>query len=307
MVMFTCRFLPSPLKRRIKEISRDIRASLSDMIEKREKALKGGEAPKDNLLDTLLESNRKEIEEHGKNKKVGMTIEDVMDECKLFYVAGQETTASLLVWTMIVLSMYPDWQARAREEVLKVYSNRKPDFDGLHHLKIVSFYHGTLFFNTFTYNYMFSIFSQQTTMIFYEVLRLYPPIVVFHRQVHKDVKLGNLSLPAGVKIALPLVMVHNDCKLWGDDAKEFKPERFSAGLLKATNGKASFFPFGGGPRICLGQNFTLLEAKVTLSMILQRFSVELSPTYVHAPCSVISLQPQYGAHVILRKVENKKY
>ncbi|XP_020233596.2 LOW QUALITY PROTEIN: cytochrome P450 716A67 [Cajanus cajan] len=272
------RFVPTPTHKRVKEIDRDIKASLKDIINKREKALKEGEATKNDLLDILLESNHREIQEHGNNMNVGMNIEDVIEECKLFYFAGQETTAALLVWTMILLSRYPDWQVRAREEVLQIFGNRKLDVDGLSHLKIV-------------------------TMVLYEVLRLYPPIIGFGRKIHKDVKLGNLSLPAGVQLLLPTVMVQHDCDLWGDDAKEIKSERFSEGVLKATNGKTSFFPFGGGPRICIGQNFSLLEAKIALSMILQHFSFELSPTYTHAPFTVVTLQPHHGAYVILSKVK----
>ena len=109
-------------------------------------------------------------------------------------------------------------------------------------------------------------------MILYEVLRLYPPVAGMTRSIEKDVKLGTLTLPAGVHV------------------------------LKATNGRVSFFPFGWGPRICIGQNFSLLEAKMALSMILQHFSFELSPAYAHAPTALITIQPQYGAHIILRKV-----
>ncbi|KAH9779515.1 cytochrome P450 72A15 [Citrus sinensis] len=271
------RYVPTKRNRRMKELDKEIRVRLADIIRKREIAMKTGEAAKDDLLGLLMESNLKEIKEHGNNKLKGISRDDVIDECKLFYFAGQETTSVLLLWTMVLLSKHQDWQAHAREEVLQVFGDKKPDFDGLNRLKIVQ-------------------------MIFYEVLRLYPPLPVLSRYVEKETKIGDLILPAESVIALQTLLVHHDKKLWGDDAKEFKPERFSEGISKATKNQVSYFPFAWGPRICIGQNFALVEAKMAMAMILQNFSFELSASYVHAPHAFIFLQPQHGAHLILRKL-----
>ena len=122
----------------MKKNHKDITATLKAIIKKGEKSLNAGEANMDNLLGILLESNRKEIQKHGNNNNVGMSIQEVIEECKLFYFAGQETTASLLVWTIVLLSRHTVWQTRAREEVFQVFGNQNPDFDGLSRLKIVS-------------------------------------------------------------------------------------------------------------------------------------------------------------------------
>lgn len=139
-------------------------------------------------------------------------------------------------------------------------------------------------------------------MILQEVLRLYPPVVELNRVVSEDMTIGDVFLPAGVLVNLPILLIQQDEKLWGEDAKEFNPERFNEGISKATKGNMSFFSFGWGPRICIGSNFAMTEAKMTLALILQRFVFELSPSYAHAPSGTGTLRPQFGAQIILERL-----
>ncbi|KQK08831.1 cytochrome P450 72A13 [Brachypodium distachyon] len=264
-------FFPTENNKRMREINREIEGLLRGIIEKRESTKESNEHG-DDLLGLLLQSNKA-----SGTSSLRMSIEDVIEECKLFYFAGMETTSVLLTWTLVVLSMHPEWQDKAREEVLSVFGKDKPSFDCMNRLKTV-------------------------TMILYEVLRLYPPVVTLNRKTFKEMRIGDISYPAGIVVELPVILVHHNPNIWGKDVLEFKPQRFAEGISKATKDRPAFFPFGSGPRICIGQNFAMLEAKMALSMILQRFEFELSLSYAHAPYTVVTLHPQHGAQIIIKSL-----
>nr|AYM55613.1 cytochrome p450 [Croton stellatopilosus] len=259
------RFLPTKKNMRMYSIDKEIKAKLRDMIHKKEQARSSNA----DMLSLLLQ--------YKKESDGDLTDEDIIEECKLFYFAGQETTAHWLTWTLIVLSMHPNWQEKAREEVLQICGNKIPEIDQLNRLKIVA-------------------------MILNEVFRLYPTVPLLFRYTHRETNLKEMSIPGGVELALPILFVHYDADYWGDDVQEFKPERFADGISKASKDQAAFYPFGWGPRICLGQNFANIEAKMALAMILQHFSFELSPSYTHAPFTHVTLQPQHGAHIVLHQL-----
>ncbi|GAB2258810.1 hypothetical protein Droror1_Dr00014970 [Drosera rotundifolia] len=273
------RYLPTKRLKRMKEIHRTVRALILNLIEQRKsKAAKvSNEESNKDLMGLLLESNAKEAERstgHGISK--GLSMEEVVEEVKLFYLVGQDMTASSLVWAMIMLSQHQDWQQCARDEVFKLFGTTTPHFDGLSRLKIV-------------------------TMIINEVLRLYPVVASLVRSIDEPTKLKDITLLPGMTLNLPVIFVHRDPEIWGDNAHEFNPERFSGGSSRIPG---SFFPFGGGSRLCIGQHFAMLELKMALAMILQRFSFHLSPTYSHALRVSVSLEPQFGAHLILRKLQS---
>lgn len=271
------RFVPTKDNWRRSKLSKEIDGMLRVLIHKKEKAMKCGEGEHEDLLGLMLRSNEQAQSNANDTKFKGLTVQEVMEECKLFYFAGHETTSDLLTWTMILLSMHQSWQYQAREEVHQICGRTLPNYDSISQLKIVN-------------------------MILLEVLRLYPPLAAHYRRTYSKAKLGGFLLPGGVDLLLPTIIIHHDSKIWGEDAEEFNPERFSEGVLKATNSQFSYFPFGWGPRNCIGQNYAMIEAKTALAMILQHFSFELSPSYVHSPVSYITIQPQYGAPIVLHQL-----
>lgn len=139
-------------------------------------------------------------------------------------------------------------------------------------------------------------------MVINESLRLYPPATLLPRMAFEDIKLGDLFIPKGLSIWIPVIAIHHSEELWGNDANEFKPERFAS---KSTFAQGRhFMPFAAGPRNCVGQTFAMMEAKIILAMLISKFSFNISDNYRHAPIVVLTIKPKYGVQVCLRPLDH---
>ncbi|KAL1197964.1 Cytochrome [Cardamine amara subsp. amara] len=265
------RFFPTRGNLKSWKLDKEIRKSLLRLIERRRKSAcddeDGKEPAAKDLLGLMIQA-------------ANVTVQDIVEECKSFFFAGKQTTSNLLTWTTILLSMHPEWQAKARDEVLRVCGSRDvPTKDHVVKLKTLS-------------------------MILNESLRLYPPIVATIRRAKSDVKLGGYKIPCGTELLIPIIAVHHDQAIWGNDVNEFNPARFADGVPRASKHPVGFIPFGLGVRTCIGQNLAILQAKLTLAVMIQRFTFHLAPTYQHAPTVLMLLYPQHGAPITFRKLDN---
>ncbi|KAL2559177.1 Cytochrome [Forsythia ovata] len=267
------RFIKSSDEIESEKLEQGIRDCIVKIITQREQGRNEQEESfKTDFLGKLLDTNQ----ETDGNKR--MSLEDIVDECKTFYFAGHETTTSLLAWTILLLATHEEWQDSARQEVIRLFGQTNPNPDTIARLKIMN-------------------------MIIEESLRLYPPVPAIKRKVYKEAQLGNLTLPPNTELYISPLALHHDPKIWGEDFHLFRPERFSEGIVKATkNNPVAFLPFGFGPRTCVGLTFAMIEAKIALSMILQRYRFTLSPTYIHSPVQLFMIRPQHGVQVILHKI-----
>ncbi|KAL6594005.1 hypothetical protein ACP70R_048906 [Stipagrostis hirtigluma subsp. patula] len=273
-------YLPTRRNLRVRRLDRLLRNSIVAMMQARvaaKDAKSGHGSYGDDLLGLLLEAWSPEEPGNGDT----LTTQEVVDECKTFFGAGQETTATLLVWTMFLLAVHPQWQEKVREEVLQEFcsgAGEVPSTDVLAKLKLLH-------------------------MVLLETSRLYTPIVYIQRRAASDVVLKGINVPQGTVISIPIGMLHRDKEVWGPDADEFNPMRFENGVSRAAKDPRALLSFSLGPRSCIGQTFGIVEAQIVIAMIVRKFSFSLSPKYVHKPKYIVSLTPKLGMPLILRNLD----
>ena len=139
-------------------------------------------------------------------------------------------------------------------------------------------------------------------MVVQETLRLYPPGSLIMREALKDFKFGGLDIPRGTIIQTAIPMLHLDKDVWGQDAGEFRPDRFANRAAAASEPSHLYLPFGHGPRICAGQNLAMMELKVVLVRLLTKFSFSRSPGYRHAPLFRLTIEPGFGMPLVVTKL-----
>ncbi|XP_022759932.1 cytokinin hydroxylase-like [Durio zibethinus] len=266
------RFLPTKYNREIKSLKMEVDGLLLEIIQSRKDCVEIGRSSSygNDLLGMLLDEAEKKREDKFKpNQQL------IMDECKTFFFAGHETTALLLTWTVMLLASNPAWQEKVRAEVKRVCNGGAPSVDQLSNLTLLH-------------------------MVINESLRLYPPATVLPRMAFKDMKLGDLFIPKGLSIWIPVLAIHHSEELWGKDVNEFNPERFNSRPFATSR---HFIPFAAGPRNCIGQSFAMMEAKIILAMLISRFSFTISESYRHAPVVVMTIKPKYGVQVYLKPLD----
>jgi cytochrome P450 len=219
------------------------------------------------LLSMLLLARDEETGE-------GMSDKQARDEVMTLLLAGHETTANALTWTWYLLSQYPEVESRLHDELERVLGGTPPTLEHLPQL---------------TY----------TSMVIQEAMRLYPPIWVLSRKALADDELGGFHIPKGSMVILSPYATHRHPEFWGQP-EVFDPERFTPERVAARPHYA-YFPFGGGPRLCIGSNFALMEAQLVLAAVAQRYSLRLVPGHPVVPEAKITLRPRYGMPMTLRR------
>lgn len=204
----------------------------------------------------------------------GMTDQQVRDELMTLLMAGHETTANSLSWTFYLLAQHPEAEEKLVEEWRGVLDGRAPTMDDLRRL---------------TY----------TEKVVRESLRLYPPAWGIGRKALREVMLGDYIVPAGTNIFLSQWLVHRDPRYF-DDPEAFRPERWTPEMEQRLP-RFAYFPFGGGPRVCIGASFAQQEAQLLLATIGQNWRQRLMPEPKVERLASITLRPKNGVPVRLER------
>jgi cytochrome P450 len=236
------------------------------------------------IVGRMIEEHRQQKEDTGDLLSMLMSAQDedgsrmtdkqLRDETMTLFLAGHETTANALSWSFYLLSQNTEAKRSVVKEIDQVLGGRAPSFEDLARLP----------------------YTQAVTK---EVLRLYPPAWRVYREAAVDLELGGFSVPKGTGLWMGQYLVHRDAR-WFPEPDKFMPERWLGEEIKSIP-KYAYFPFGGGPRVCIGNAFAEMETNLVLATIFQQYDLQCPPgqTVVSEPS--MTLRPKYGIKVRIKK------
>jgi cytochrome P450 len=231
-------------------------------------------SPRD-LLSTLLLLDAKRGTIRSNKTTTSMTAQQLRDEIMTLFLAGHETTANALTWTLYLISENRKVEDKIIEEIGQVLeSNRRPTMDDIS-----------------KFQYLRNVFT--------ESLRLYPPAWAIGREAIDSVVIGDYTIPPGSVVIMSQYITHRDPRFFAEP-NEFIPERWSA-ELKSNLPRFAFFPFGGGSRVCMGEPLAWIEGILLLVTLLRYWKLELMPEHPVVPNPLITLRPKYGMKMILKR------
>ena len=243
-------WLPTFRNWRANEAKKRLNEIVEGVVEQRK------QQTKDDILSTMLTA-----EDEAGNK---LSDRELRDEVTTLLLAGYDTTANALTWTLMLLAQNPEVEAKLVAEVQSVLNNRPPTIHDLPQLPY-------------------------TKMVLKESMRLYPPAWILGRELISDCKIGGHDFTGGTVIYFSQWAVHRDAR-WFDRPEQFDPDRWADNLEQRLP-RCAYFPFGAGARVCIGKAFCMMEAKLILAMIIQKFHfalvsdlpIELLPSFTLRP------------------------
>ena len=256
--------LPTRGGRRAHAAMRTLRAVVNEIVTQRRQR----NADTGDLLSMLLLARDEDTGD-------GMTDQQIQDEVMTLLIAGHETTTDTLSWVWYLLSSYPMVADKLRAELATMLGGRIPTVDDLPDL---------------SYN----------RMVIEEAMRYYPPAWSTSRAPAEDDEIGGFHIPAKSVVVLSPYVTHRHPAFW-DNPEGFDPERFTP-ERSAERPRFAYFPFGGGPRLCIGNTFAMTEVQLVLATVAQRFRLDLVPGHRVVPEPLITLRPRGGVLMMLHSL-----
>jgi cytochrome P450 len=258
------RSIPIPTTRHLQRAVGQLDKVIYEMIRRR----RAGGRTSDDLLSVLLEAQDDEGQ--------GMTDRQLHDEIMTLFLAGHETTANALSWTWLLLGQHAEIEEKLAEELRRVLAGRAPTAADLPRL---------------TY----------TDRVLREAMRLYPPVWVIGRRALAPFPLGEYELPAETNVLMSQLITHRDARYF-PEPERFDPDRWDASDPRNLSlPRFAYFPFGGGPRVCVGAGFAMMEAVLLLATMAQSFTLAVVPGQSVKYLPSVTLRPKSGIRMVPKR------